>query len=183
VDYNTIRDEIKSGDLIALTHTKIRSWYDLKVMAVRFFTKSEYCHVGIAHVYAGRVWLIESVMPKIRMVPLSLMADGGFYWVPSKVLMTEPELEFLVSHIGKGDYSQWQAILAQLNHLKNGADELWECAEFVISGRWLSGADLGGKATPSAVIRAAQDDGDPVFFVSKQDPVMEVCAAGPTIVT
>lgn len=168
MDYVQLRSSIKSGDLIALTHTKFASWYDLQVQAVRFGTQSEYSHVAMAWVIGGRVWAIESVTPVIRMVPLSLLAADGFYWVPLSADIGEPELEFALSNIGIGKYSKWQAVLAQLRRLKIGADDLWECAEFVIACRRLSGVDLGDKATPSAVVRAAQDLGAPVYFINSK---------------
>ncbi len=165
MDYATARSQIKSGDLIALSHYKFASYYDLQVQAVRFFTQSEYSHAAMAWVIGGRVWVIESVVPVVRMVPLSLMAEEGFYWAPLGVDISDPELEFALSKIGVGKYSKLQAVMAQLRQLKVGADDQWECAEFVITARKLSGVNLGDKATPSAVVRAAQDLGAPVYFV------------------
>lgn len=165
MNYSEARPQIRSGDLIVLSHYKWASWYDLQVQAVRFGTQSEYSHIGIAWVIGGRVFVVESVTPVIRMVPLSLMVDEGFYWIPLDADIADAELEFALSKIGTGRYSKLQAIMAQLRTLKIGADNLWECAEFVIMARKLSGVDLGDKATPSAVVRAAQDRGAPVYFV------------------
>ncbi len=165
MDYETARPLIKSGDLIALSHYKWASWYDLQVQIVRFSTQSEYSHVGMAWVIGGRVFLVESVTPVIRMVPLSMMAKDGFYWAPLGKDISDPELEFALSKIGNGRYSKLEAVLAQVTGIQIGADDLWECAEFIIAARRLSGVDLGDKATPSAVVRAAQDLGAAVAFV------------------
>lgn len=165
MDYATVRSRIQSGDLIALSHYKWASWYDLQVQVVRFGTQSEYSHVAMAWVVGGRVFIIESVTPVIRLVPLSLMVAEGFYWAPLGADISAPEMEFALSKIGVGKYSKLQAVLAQLRGLKIGADDLWECAEFVMTSRKLSGVLLGDKATPSAVIRAAQDLGAPVYFI------------------
>lgn len=167
MDYTTVRGKIQSGDLIALSHYKWASWYDLQVQAVRIGTQSEYSHVGMAWVVGDRVFVIESVTPVIRMVPLSLLAADGFYWSPLGADISEPELAFALSKIGGGRYSKLQAVLAQLRRLRIGVDDLWECAEFVIVCRRLSGVDLGDKATPSAVVRAAQDLGAPVYFINE----------------
>lgn len=169
MDYATVRGKIQSGDLIALTHTKFGSWYDMQVQAVRFGTQSEYSHVGMAWVIGDRVFVIESVTPVIRLVPLSLMAEDGFYWAPLGKAISQEELEFALSKVGLGKYSKWQAVMAQLRRLHIGEDNLWECAEFVITCRRLSGVDLGDKATPSAVVRAAQDRGAPVYFIKSKD--------------
>lgn len=163
--YTEIRDQIKSGDLIALSHYKWASWYDLQVQAVRFGTQSEYSHVAIAWVFAGRVFVIESVVPFIRIVPLSLMDKEGFYWIPMDREMSDTELEFAMSEVGVGEYSKWEAIKAQFKQIKIAKGGLWECAKFVIVARKMSGIDLGDKATPSAVVQAAQKLDKPVYFV------------------
>lgn len=166
MNYEEARSQIRSGDLIALSHEEFDSWYDLQVQGVRFFTESEFSHVAIAWVIGGPVFVIESVVPDIRIVPLSNMSrEKGFYWIPTSSPMTDAELEFALSKVGKGKYSKWQAILAQFRRLKIGADNLWECAEFVIAARAKSGVNLGDKATPSAVVRAAQNSGAPVYYV------------------
>lgn len=165
--YSEARDTIKSGDLIFLTHRKWSSWYDIKVQLVRFFTASEYCHAAIAWCIGGRVFIIESVVPLVRIVPLSTLADDGFYFAPSKISMSSAEMEFALSKVGTGKYSQIRAVLAQLIGIKIGDGQFLECAEFVIACRRLSGADLGDKATPSAVAQAALISGSAINFVSK----------------
>jgi hypothetical protein len=157
VKYNSIREKIKSGDLVALSHYVWASWYDLQVQAVRVFTQSEYAHVASTLVWGGRVWVVEAVSPLVRLVPLSLYVDKGFYHI-SLPEATDLEVQFALAHVGKGQYSKVQGVLAQLNKLKIGEDALWECAEFTIACRRLSGVDLGGKATPSAVVQAALRD-------------------------
>lgn len=155
--YQDARPNIKSGDVIAFTHRKWGSFYDLQIQAVRFFTQSEYSHVALVWEIGGRLFLIESVVPLIRIVPLSMFAEEGFYHLPMHCDMSDAELEFALSEVGKGQYSKWQAILAQVRGIKVGADALWECAEFVIASRRESGIDLGPKATPSAVVQKALD--------------------------
>lgn len=153
--YKDVRHEFKSGDLIALSHDQWGSWYDLQVQAVRVFTQSEYAHVGLVLVLGGRVWVVESVTPVVRIVPLSLFADDGFYHIPTDTPMCEEEERFALAQVGKGQYSKWQAVLAQLKRLEIGADSLWQCAELFIVARRISGANYGSRATPSAVVRAA----------------------------
>jgi hypothetical protein len=55
-----------------------------------------------------------------------------------------------------------------VTRIQIGQGDAWERAEFVIAARRLSGIHLGEKATLSAVVRAAQDLGAPVYFISKQ---------------
>ncbi len=166
--YDNVRPLMKSGDLVATTHKSWKSFYDLQVQAVRVGTQSEYCHVGILWSIGGRMFVLESVTPLIRIVPLSNFVKEGFYWIPSTVDMTYREMEFALSKVAVGKYSKWQAILAQLRKLKIGHDDLWECAEYVIACRKMSGMDCGDKATPSAVVQYVIEHYDTsVRFVSE----------------
>jgi hypothetical protein len=155
MEYQQARPAIRSGDLIAFTHKRLRSFYDLKIWLVRMFTASEYSHVAIAWEIGGRLFVIESVIPYVRIVPLSNFKGEGFYHVPLNTPMSDAELEFALSKVGNAQYSQWQAVLAQFRGIGIGKDDLWECAELVITARALSGVDLEDKATPTAVVQAA----------------------------
>lgn len=163
--YSEARRLIKSGDILAFTHRKFSSWYDLKVMAVRFFTASKHCHVGIAWVMGGRVWLLEAVQPKVRIVPLSLYAEEGFDVLPMGTPMSKAELETALSQVGKAGYSEWQAVLAFFRRLKIGKDSLTQCCEYAIVCRSKSGVDLGPVATPPAVVDKALSLGARMFSV------------------
>ena len=163
--YSDVRSKIKSGDIIALSHEAWCSLYDLQVQAVRIGTQSEYSHVCVAWVFAGRVFVIEAVSPKVRIMPLSNMLDIGFYWIPTNNPMTDEELEFGMSKVGLAGYSKLQAIAAQLDLLLIGEDNLWECAELAICMRKLSGFNLGSKATPAACVKAALSQGLSLNFI------------------
>ena len=166
--YAEIRSTIKSGDIIALTHTEWDSLYDLQVQAVRIFTQSEYAHVAVAWVVGGRVFLLESVTPEVRIMPISNLADHGFYLIQTNTPMSEAELEYGLSYVGQGKYSKLQAIGGQLNTLDIGEDNLWQCSEYVIAMRRLSGLDLGNKATPSGVVQAALRQGLTLKYIQRE---------------
>lgn len=167
MNYTDARGTLKSGDIIALSHKEWSSWYDLRVQLVRIFTESEYSHVGIVWAFAGRMFIIESVEPVVRIYPISNLAEKGFYHIPTTIEMTDKELEFLMSKVGVAKYSKWQAILAYLSKLKIGEDEYYECAELLIVARALSGLSLGGKATPSAIVQDLLETGHTLTFVKK----------------
>lgn len=167
MDYITARGQIQSGDVIALSHEQWGSWYDLQIQAVRMFTESEYSHIALAWVFGGRVFLIESVNPFVRIMPLSNLADKGFYHIPIGVEPTETELEFLMSQVGVAPYSKIEAILAYFKKAKIGDTRVEECAKFAIEARRLSGVDLGDKATPSAVVKTLLEAGHALQYVKK----------------
>lgn len=166
--HEDVRSKIKSGDLIALTHKEWCSLYDLQIQAVRTFTQSEYAHVCVAWCVADRVFVIESVQPKVRIMPLSNMKDVGYYWIPTNHEMTAEELEFGLGKVGVDDYSTLQAIGGQLNTLRIGEDDNWQCSELTIAMRKLSGLDLGNKATPAAVVQKALEHNLTLNYITKQ---------------
>lgn len=163
--YSECRDEIVSGDIIVFSHYKWASWYDLQVMLVRLASFTEYTHVGVAVVIAGRVFIAESVSPLVRLVPLSNLAEDGFFVIPTRTPMGEAELEYVMKHVGKAKYSKWQAMLAWLDKLEIGADDLLECAEYVITARRLSGLDLGERAVPACVVKEALKQGLRMHYI------------------
>lgn len=163
--YQDARPLIQSGDLLAFTHKRARSWYDLQVMAVRIGTASEYCHVAQVWAVGGRLWVLEAVTPLVRMVPLSHFAAEGFYWIPMAAPISDAELETALAQVGRVGYSKWQAVKAYFGRLQLGADGLTQCCEYVITNRRLSGVDLGPVATPAAVVQAAQRMGKSVFYI------------------
>ena len=141
--YKDVRPTIKSGDILAWTHKSWKSWYDIKIMIVRLMQLSEYCHVGIAVVGQDRVWIVESVTPLVRIVPLS--GELPCYVITGNGLTDKQRLK-AISMIGKAEYSQWEAIKAFFKGNTLNDDRL-QCAEFVAEI-----LDLPCKATPSSIV-------------------------------
>lgn len=143
--YASFRSQIRTGDVLAWSGRKVRSWYDFKIMLVRLFTMSEYNHVGIAIVMGGRVWVLEAVTPHVRLVPLSNLLPC--YHMTSSGL-TEEQVEAGLALVGKHDvvYSQWEAIKAFFGK-NDPEDSQIQCAELV-SGL----LNLHCRATPSDVV-------------------------------
>lgn|GEM_PF-1134631 len=167
MNYAAARDRIHSGHLLAWTHRKWGSWYDIQVQAVRTFTQSEYCHVGVAWCVSGRVFALEAVSVGVRIFPLSRLAP--FYWLPVAAAW-EPEVEaWALAQVGE-PYSKWQAVLAGLGLLKAGDDSIWQCAEYAQAVLDRAGVVLPGKATPSNLVAMAMDkQGVPCWSIS-EDP-------------
>lgn len=151
MNYATIRPSIKSGDLLAWTHRSWKTWTDIKIQLVRFFTQSEYSHVALALELGGRIFVIEAVKPCVRIALLSQL--GEFYIVPLNADWTEDVTEYALSHIGE-PYSEVQAVQSFFKHLQH--DSEWECAELVADILVKVGINLGDKQTPTAVMREAQ---------------------------
>lgn len=120
--YEDIRGTLKSGDLAFYSsHHKIGDWL------IKWWTKSEYSHVGLIWVAAGRVFLLEaSAADGVRIVPLSLrMPDTIVRMDLNWDAQTE---EFAFSHM-MDPYSFVDAIRAGVNQHYKGAG--WICTEYV----------------------------------------------------
>lgn len=124
--YRDARDLIHSGDVIFQSHRRLRSWYDLKIALVRAFTRSEWSHVGMAWVIAGRVFILEAVSAGVRIFPLS--RAGDFTLVPGLGL-TDDQEEYALSVVGE-PYSQIDAVLAFFGR-SDAKNRRWFCSEYV----------------------------------------------------
>lgn len=150
--YAEARPQIRSGDLLAWSHRGWGSWYDIQIQMVRVFTQSEYSHVGVAWVTAGRVFALEAVQTGVRIFPLSRLLP--FYWVPLGGAWAAEVEAWALAQVGE-PYSKWQAVLAGLGLLRAGEDNIWQCAEYAQEVARRQGTPLPGKATPAALVRAA----------------------------
>ena len=158
--YSKARPMIRSGDVLAWSHRGIKSWHDLKIWFVRMFTRSEYSHVGTAWVVGNRVFVIEAVMPKVRIYPLSKLGD--FYWLQMGAYWRKATETLALSFVGD-DYSQLQAMVSPF--ITPPDDRRWECAELVATVARQDSIDLGAVYTPSEVVLAAQKRGAPLTYV------------------
>lgn len=150
--YAQAREQIQSGDLLAWSHRGWGSWYDIQIQMVRVFTQSEYSHVGVAWVTAGRVFALEAVQTGVRIFPLSRLLP--FYWLPMGASW-ESEVEcWALQQVGE-PYSRWQAVLAGLGLLRAGEDNIWQCAEYAQEVARRQGTPLPSKATPADLVWAA----------------------------
>jgi hypothetical protein len=149
--YTEIRSQIASGDILAWTHRSWGSIYDIKVQLVRFFTQSEYSHVGTAWVVGDRVFVIEAVLPTVRVYPLSKYDE--FFLIPIGAKWSRDTEALALSKVGQ-KYSTWEAIKSLFVKLKD--DDIWECAELCAKIATSDGINLGDRYTPSDIVRKAQ---------------------------
>jgi len=163
--YAAARQRLRSGDLLAWSHRGWGSWYDLQVQAVRIFSRSEYCHVGIAWVVGGRVFVLEAVGAGVRIMPLSRQMPC--YWLPLGLDWPATAEEFALLHVGE-PYSKWQAVLAGLRLLRPGADRVWQCAEFAWMVLAQAGRTLGRDVTPAGLVRAVQRGGGVTYYLDEE---------------
>lgn len=149
-NYSEVRQNIRSGDLLAWDHRKWGTWYDFKNQMIRFFTRSEYVHVAVAWVIGGRVFALEAVPPLTRIYPLSKLGD--FYHIPLGTSWRDETEEFALSHIGQ-PYYMASAVGSLFRDMKPGGTNY--CSEYAAAVLSREGVDLGKVGTPSAIIKEA----------------------------
>jgi hypothetical protein len=147
--------------VIALTHNRWASWYDLQVMAIRLFRMSEYVHVGVAWVCGGRVFVLHEISGGVSITPLS--HELPFYWIRSGRWTPAAE-EFALATVGQA-YSKWQAVLAGLGLLRGGADDRWECAEWANQVLARCGHAVGDAMTPDDLVQRLLELDHSIAFV------------------
>lgn len=153
--YEQRRNEIKTGDILAWSHGgNWNSWKNLQLNLIRMSTMSEYTHVGIAYVMDGRVFIIEAVIPEIRISILSKELPCFLLKTPFE--FKDEHKEKLLSKVGL-PYSKWEAIKSVFTKDTNG-QSVWECAKLV--NQTLKDFDIGFDDmhdTPSNVVRYLQE--------------------------
>ena len=163
MNYLDYRENIVSGDLLAWTHHGWNSWYNFQIQMVRAFTQSEYSHVGIAWVTSGRVFVLEAVVPYVRIYPLS-KCESFYYIGMHKELSKEAE-EFALSQVGE-PYSKLMCLKAFYNMLGKGDMGGWQCAKFANEILTVNGIDYGTAFEPTTLVQAALEDGKELMYLT-----------------
>lgn len=153
MNYDQVRKRLRSGDVVAWSGRGIQSWHDLEVAMVRIATRSEYSHVGVLWRIAGRVFVIDAVSSGVRLFPLSRLLPC--FWLRMGKPFSKTAEAFALKTVGQ-PYSRWEAIKSFFGK-SNPKDDLWQCAEHTLGLLKANGIELNCRATPSAVVAAAQD--------------------------
>jgi hypothetical protein len=167
MNYEQFRGQINSGDVLVWTHRGWGSWYDIQLQLIKMATRSEYCHVGVAWVVGGRVFIVEAVVPKVRIYPLS--KEVPFYHIPcGDDYWNDSVEEYALSKIGE-EYSKLEAIKGGINTLRTGENDFWQCSELVnsilVKGNIFKDGDV--ISTPSAVVYKLQELGYQLRMITK----------------
>lgn len=156
--YSELRSTIQTGDVLAWSEGgPWNSWRNFQLNIVKMGTMSDYNHVGLAYVLAGRVFVIEAVVPFIRIFPLSQVLP--FFYIQTPFRLNDEHEAKLMKRVGL-PYSKWLALKAAFSKNTDG-ETTWECAKLV--NETLSDFDPGFDElndTPSATVR---------YLMSKHD--------------
>lgn len=126
ITYQSIRGTIKTGDLLAWSEGgPWNSWRNIQLNLVRMGTMSDWNHVGIAYVTDGRVFVVEAVVPEVRIYPLSKLAP--FTYIHTPFMFDEEAKDKMLKYVGT-PYSKWEAIKAAFTKQTNN-DHAMQCAK------------------------------------------------------
>jgi len=148
VEYPDKRSDIKSGDLLVWSNYSNSTVNYILLSIVRYFTMSEYAHVGIAMWDKGRLYVVEAVYPKITANILS--ESDSFYHIPMKVEWKEEYYQYLKNKIGER-YSFIEVFRSYFN-IKLKDNKQWQCVELANKFYKLTGYYLGEEYTPSKFV-------------------------------
>lgn len=129
---------------------------------MRIFTQSEYSHVGVAWKTKGRLFVLDAVVPRVQICPLSLCDD--FYHIDMGKTLSKAAEEFALSQVGE-PYSKWQAVAAFFNHVHKGDRGTWQCAKYANEILRANGFDYDEAFTPSTLVQKVLEDGKALTFV------------------
>ncbi len=151
------KHHIRTGDLLVWSNVPVGGSSKFIGSAIRLFTMSEYCHVGIAWVIGKRVFVVEAVPPSIRIYPLSKLIP--FYHVKMSLAPNEADVEALISRVGES-YSRIQAIMSYFK--APTPDNEWQCVEYAKDFYKRFDLEFGDVWTPSdfveSVLSKSSDD-------------------------
>ncbi len=163
--YSKMRNEIKTGDLIAYDTEEITSFFGFVLYFYQKILKAKYTHVGVAVRMGGRVFLVEATPPEVRLVPLAMC--GNFYHIETNMEANEQSvMTNLFSHLGK-KYSIFDLIKSKIG-LSNNTNDLY-CSElagdFYNTFGYLTDRKVG--TTPDSIVEAVleQSGSTPVKVV------------------
>ena len=133
--YQAHRSQIKSGDAVFMKpNNRSGSLLDkAKRLLIQLWTKSEYTHCGFVIKYATpsvtRLMLCDMTKNGCCLTPLSEVGDFWFASAPRQ--MKESTGEWVLSKLGKLQYSELEAAFGGLGILGPSENEKSMCAELL----------------------------------------------------
>lgn len=163
--YSEMRNEIKTGDLIAYDTEEISSFFSFVLFLYQKILKAKYTHVGIAVNLGGRIFLVEATPPEVRLIPLSMC--GNFYHIKTNMTTSQDSmLSNLFSHLGK-KYSLMDLAKSVIGFSNDPSDQY--CSELAGDFYNQFGYLVDRKAgqTPDSIVEAVleRSGSTPVYVV------------------
>lgn len=142
---------VKTGDLLVWTKDQQSFKSNLFLKVVRFFTQSEFAHVGIAYWVGDRLCVIEATIPEVRIYPLSNKDE--FYHIAMDADVDLETEDWLLDKVGL-PYSFMDCLRAYFGYVSSN-NQSYQCAELCNEFYRKVGIELGTVYTPSKLVYSA----------------------------
>ena len=128
-NYQEIRDELKSGDIIVASKGNMQSFNGFISLFIRIVTASSYSHVGVVVKLGNRCFVVEATPPVVRLYPLSKL--DSFYVIKMEQALSREDENRLFEYVGL-PYSDWNSVASYFTG-KPLANGKLQCAQLVSS--------------------------------------------------
>lgn len=128
-NYQEIRDELKSGDIIVASKGNMQSFNGFISLFIRIVTASSYSHVGVVIKLGSRCFVVEATPPVVRLYPLSKL--DSFYVIKMEQALSRDDENRLFEYVGR-PYSDWNSVVSYFTG-KPLANGKLQCAQLVSS--------------------------------------------------
>lgn len=157
--YKIARQQIQSGDVLVWSGSSVFS------KIIKWWTKSEYTHVGFSWKANGRLFVIESMDGKgVRIFPLSRKIP--FSWIKTNVFWTDEIAELTFKHLG--DKYSWMGCVRAGLGIQTKKDKRWQCAEFAAYILRKAGLKIGFNIeTPAKLVDELIEKKLTMYYVEK----------------
>ena len=164
--YSQARFNIESGDLIVWSNDNVKGFKAIMSHLIRFGTRSEYNHVGIACWMEDTLYVLEAKKPVVRLIPLP--EDESIYHIPLGIEWKSCYTQRLLDYEGS-KYSTGDAVKAFLK-MKLDDDSRFQCAELVTDFYNNLGMNLENTDTPSLLVKEIMKKRNvPIYFIESGD--------------
>lgn len=122
--YSEIVNELQTGDLICWRVNNFNNFFTFILFLYHKLFKATYSHVAVVLRLGDRVFAVEAVHPKVRIIPLHMLKN--FYVYRLGLTPRKSFIDILLRHIGK-DYSLFD-MLKSMFAFRTDTDQLY-CSE------------------------------------------------------
>lgn len=148
IDYSAIRDDLKTGDILAWRYDGFDGLEDIVPMIVSVGTRSPWYHIGVVIEWGARKYVYEAIPPFVRIYPAS--RKPSFYWLPAQISHTKSMDDALHSNVGDR-YSLLKAMLTAIKRPQSDGKQ-WQCALLTAQYLRTAGWDVPDIASPGELV-------------------------------
>lgn len=97
--YSEIQGELRTGDLVCWRVNNFNNFFTFILYLYHKFFKATFSHVAVILRFGDRLFAVEAVHPKVRLIPLHMLKN--FYAYRLGIEERKSHIDVLLKHIGK----------------------------------------------------------------------------------